>query len=172
MGAEERDEKLYNEKKKRLFRKPDNKSYPLLCCVILFVFLLDRASKELALSLLEVGQTFPLIKGVFHFTLVKNPGAAFGLLPYRTSFFVAVTALAVLLILLAAIFLTFKYKAIRISLALLAGGALGNVYDRISTGYVIDFLDFRIWPVFNLADVAIVAGVLLFLLNIKHVSDD
>lgn len=168
MNAEEKGDMLKEEKRFALRSGRGQKVYLLLGSLILSVFLLDRMSKYLALAWLEVGQTWPVLPGFFHLTLVQNPGAAFGLLPYRTLFFIAATALAIILLVLAALYLSPRERALQIALALLAGGALGNFYDRLSVGYVVDFLDFRIWPVFNLADVAIVAGLVLFLINIKR----
>ena len=105
----------------------------------------------------------PIIDGIFHLTFILNPGAAFGILENNRWFFV-VTALSVL------IFLFYYRRAImaesklvQMGIALFAGGALGNLIDRIRTGLVIDFFDFRIWPIFNVADIAICLGVGLIL---------
>lgn len=125
------------------------------------VFLFDRFTKMLVQRFLEEGQSIPVIKNVFHLTYYRNPGAAFNVLPYRTGFFIAI-ALVVLLVII------YYYNKIpadkpyaRIALILEFGGVLGNLVDRMLEGYVIDFLDFRIWPVFNIADTAIVIGVIL-----------
>ncbi|MGL5205898.1 MAG: signal peptidase II, partial [Acidaminococcaceae bacterium] len=105
----------------------------------------------------------PIVDGIFHLTFILNPGAAFGILENNRWFFV-ITAVSVLLFL-------FYYrriimaepKVVQVGTALFAGGAMGNLLDRIRTGLVVDFFDFRIWPIFNMADIAICLGVGLIL---------
>ncbi len=132
------------------------------------VILLDQLTKNWIDLKLNPGESWPIIDNVFHLTYVLNPGAAFGLLAYRTHIFIVVSLIMVVLILLAAHFFSPRYYFIRLALALQLGGAVGNLIDRVRTGYVIDFLDFRIWPVFNVADIAIVAGVFLLIANLGH----
>ena len=104
----------------------------------------------------------PLIKGIFHLTLIHNRGAAFGILKNHTPLFIFISILAVILIYFAIQNnKSQKYSFYNISLALILSGALGNLIDRLRLGYVIDFLDFRIWPVFNVADSAITIGAIL-----------
>ena len=104
----------------------------------------------------------PLIKGVFHLTLIHNRGAAFGILKNQTPFFIFVSILAVILIYSALRNnKNKKYSFHNVSLVLILAGALGNLIDRLRFGYVIDFLDLRIWPVFNVADSAITIGAIL-----------
>jgi len=123
------------------------------------VLLFDRMTKYLVLLYMTTGQSIPVIENIFHLTFVKNPGAAFGLFAYRTMFFILVTTVV------AAVIVYFQHtlppgkKLLRTGLGLQLGGALGNLTDRIQGGYVIDFFDFRFWPVFNIADMAIVGGV-------------
>ncbi len=134
--------------------------------VAAIVLVLDRASKLLVQALMVPYQSVAVIPDRFHLTLVYNPGAAFGLLPNRTTFFVVVTVMVVAAIALYAWKVGVTQPAIRLALGLQLGGALGNLFDRLWSGAVIDFLDFRIWPVFNLADTAIVSGVALFSLGV------
>lgn len=97
--------------------------------------------------------------GIFHITYIQNAGAAFGILAEQRWIFIAVS---VLLLAAAAFFypqLRRESAWIRYGAALLVGGAIGNLIDRIWLGQVIDFLDFRVWPVFNIADIGIVVGV-------------
>lgn len=101
--------------------------------------------------------------GVFHLTRVENTGAAFGLLKGTGSFLTIVSMLCVVLL---GAYLTQHFLKGIVSLrttaaALVIAGALGNLYDRLRYGVVIDFLDFRIWPVFNIADISICVGVVL-----------
>lgn len=131
----------------------------LFWLTFLAVFLADQASKMFILGNMFLNQSIPVITNVFHITYIRNPGAAFGLMAHRTSFFIAVS----ILVILGIIFFYKKYGgkgkgALPATLGLIAGGALGNMVDRVRFGEVIDFIDFRVWPVFNLADSAIVIG--------------
>ena|SRR3989338_3311065 len=130
--------------------------------VIVFAILsLDQLSKFIITRCLSQNQSIPLIQGIFHLTLIHNRGAAFGILRNQVPLFISTSILAIILI-----YFNLKKnkhrKAYSIALSLILGGALGNLIDRLFFGYVIDFLDFRIWPVFNIADSAItIAAVLL-----------
>ncbi|HDZ76850.1 MAG TPA: signal peptidase II [Candidatus Omnitrophica bacterium] len=127
------------------------------------VLFLDQLTKYLALAKLSPGNSFSVIKNVFHLTLVYNSGSAFGLFKNGRIIFIFLAFFAVIFI---ARYLISKKDSLSISLklplVLIMAGAAGNLIDRIRFGYVIDFLDFRIWPVFNIADSAITIGVVLF----------
>lgn len=130
----------------------------MLIAVSLLAFLLDQASKMLIMNTMFRGQSIPVIENIFHITYIHNPGAAFGLFANRTTFFIAVS-----LVVMAGAIVFYWKRGVRrgimpVALGLIVGGALGNLVDRIRFGEVVDFLDFRIWPVFNLADSAIVVG--------------
>lgn len=128
----------------------------------LSVFLADLITKGLVRHLMPFESSVPVIRGVLYFTHVANPGAAFGLLANRTGFFVVVTLAVVGLILYYARQVKDAGPLMHVSLGLQLGGALGNLADRLRFGHVTDFVDFRVWPVFNVADTAIVVGVALF----------
>lgn len=123
------------------------------------VFCLDQLSKQLVQKNMIPGESISLIPGMFHLTYVQNTGAAFGILKEKTSFFVVITALVVLAIVFAIPHIQREHLFLRSALGLMLGGALGNFVDRARFGHVIDFIDFRIWPVFNVADMAIVMAV-------------
>jgi signal peptidase II len=129
----------------------------LLFLIILF---LDRLTKYFVSKILLVNQGIPVIKNIFHFTIVHNTGAAFGIFKNKNYLFIVAA-------LFATVFIYFKLrqkrtnKLLNISLVLILAGTIGNLIDRISFGYVIDFLDFRIWPVFNIADSSITVGAIL-----------
>jgi len=121
------------------------------------VVALDQLSKALL-----GGSSAPLIPGVLRLTPVRNTGAAFGLFGQGTPWLALLSGAAVLLIWL------YQWKGksdglFGLGLSVLAGGALGNLIDRVSRGYVVDFLalEFMTFPVFNLADVAVTCGCLL-----------
>lgn len=128
--------------------------------------LLDQASKIVVLLLMEPGESIPLLSDYVHITFVRNSGAAFGLLSGNRIPFVFTTSLAIV----ALLFLFFQSRRKRTdlssSLVLVLGGALGNLIDRIRLSEVVDFIDLGWknvrWPVFNVADVAVTAGVFLF----------
>ncbi len=134
----------------------------MIFIITLSILFTDQLTKLLATQNLLLNQSAPLIKGIFHLTLIHNRGAAFGILKNQTPLFIFISILAVILIYLALRNNKYKkYSFYNISLALILAGALGNLIDRLRLGYVIDFLDFRIWPVFNVADSAITIGAIL-----------
>ena len=127
--------------------------------IILGVAVLDRLTKLLAASVMTEGMSIPVIPGVFHFTYVLNPGAAFGLLKYQRLFFVGITVVVAIAAFLLRDHIRQEGRLTRWGAAFFLGGAVGNMIDRIHTGYAIDFFDFLIWPVFNVADIFICVGV-------------
>jgi signal peptidase II len=131
--------------------------------IAFIIIVLDQLVKFYIQIHMTQGMSIPVVENVFHITYILNPGAAFGILEHQTYFFIAV-ALALFVALI------YFYPRLppgccllRVGIGLQVGGAVGNVIDRIKTGYVVDFLDFRIWPVFNIADMAIVTGVALII---------
>ncbi|MDD5505735.1 MAG: signal peptidase II [Candidatus Omnitrophica bacterium] len=128
--------------------------------IVFVILLLDQLSKAFISGILQLNQTIPLVKGVFGLTLVHNRGAAFGLFRNQVYLFIITSITAIVLI-------YFGLKDNRhnkyyvVSLSLILAGAIGNLIDRLRLGYVIDFLNFYIWPVFNFADSAITVGAVL-----------
>jgi signal peptidase II len=141
--------------------------------VSLAVLLLDQWTKGIITRTFDVHQSASVIGGLFDLTYVRNSGAAFGLFASVDSSIKAVilNSVAVLVfIVVSAYALRSSHKSVRLQVgfALILGGAIGNLMDRVRFGYVVDFLDFSIsghhWPAFNVADSAICIGVgLLFL---------
>ncbi len=130
--------------------------------IMLMVTFCDQLIKALIRSNFLLYQSIPLVSDVFHLTYVQNTGAGFGILAGRQIFFIIIAGLIITGLLI------YKYQAadnrlLDLALGLIIGGALGNVIDRIFLGYVVDYLDFRIWPVFNLADSMIVIGSGIFI---------
>ena len=151
-------------------RKKKRISSAISILSISLILLIDQFTKAVVSSKLSLGESIPIIKGILHITFVKNTGAAFGLFKNSTYFFIAVSIIAVIMIEIIIV------KAIRngkllenflrnFSLILIMAGALGNLMDRVNLRYVIDFIDFRIWPVFNIADSAITIGTALLILS-------
>jgi len=132
----------------------------MIFIIVSVILLLDRLTKLLVEKELNLNSSFPLIKGVFYVSLLHNRGAAFGFLKNQLPLFIVTSLIAIILIWRA--LKSNKYsKTYTIALSLILGGALGNLIDRLLYGYVIDFLDFRVWPVFNVADSAITIGAVI-----------
>jgi len=130
------------------------------------VLILDRVTKCIAYNILVQDESICIISGIFHITLVFNKGIAFGLFPGQGLLFAVMAFFAAAFI---AFFIWKNANSGRViicALSLILGGALGNLIDRLTTGFVIDFIDFRIWPVFNVADSAVTVGTVLLALNI------
>ncbi len=127
----------------------------------------DQSLKAWVMSRFQLGQSRPLIPGILHLTLVHNTGTAFGLFQDKNLFFIILSA-AVIAGIAALLFKEEKKEGSPFSwvpLVLLLGGAVGNLSDRLRFGCVIDFIDFRVWPVFNLADSCITVGIVWLLLT-------
>ena len=132
------------------------------------VYVLDRVTKLLAERSLRGGDPIEIIPGVFQLRYTTNPGGAFGLFGGLTWLFVATSLVVVAVVLFASRNLPGRPAAVGLGLVL--GGALGNLTDRLVrgpgfSGEVVDFLDFHVWPVFNVADSAIVIGAVILLLG-------
>jgi signal peptidase II len=123
-------------------------------------------TKVLILRFFQTGDSLAVVPGVFHLTLVRNTGIAFGFLKEHSGVLLWLITLSLVLLLAWGIRLGSMPGLARTGLSLILGGALGNWIDRLRYGAVVDFLDFRIWPVFNLADSAISIGVGLYALCI------
>jgi len=127
----------------------------------LFFILLDQLTKVIIQHYLTLNQSVPVLKGFLYFTLVCNRGAAFGLFQNQIFLFVLTAVLAVVLLWLEIKKNRQGSRLYNLAMALLLAGALGNLIDRLSRGCVVDFIDFRVWPVFNVADSAISIGAVL-----------
>ena len=141
------------------------------------VFVLDRLTKNAVASNLRVGESREILDDYVRITHSQNTGAAFGLLPERTTLLSVLSVLAVLVILYYYRQLRSDAPLIATTLGLQLGGAFGNLVDRVGQGYVVDFIDVGIGPyrywTFNVADSAIVVGIfgvlgLLWLEERKH----
>lgn len=141
----------------------------LVVLTALAVVALDRWTKAWVLSRFQVHESMPAVPGVVRWTYVQNRGAAFGLLQDQILLFVAVALVVIAVIVYWTPRLPGRARAVRVALGLQLGGALGNLVDRLRWGYVVDFIDLDFWPlhrfpVFNVADAAIVTGTALLVL--------
>jgi len=143
--------------------------------VSMTVLSLDQITKWKITSTMTLYSSIPVLRGFFHLTLVTNRGALFGLFhdmadPYRGALFTSIPILAILLIVVFQVRTTVADTAAQAGLALILGGALGNLTDRLRLGYVIDFLDIFVgshhWPAFNVADASICIGVTFLVLDL------
>jgi signal peptidase II len=146
-------------------------AYALLLLLAGAVVVLDQVLKALVTSRFAGGDYAELFGGLVRLDYTRNTGAAFGFLPNGGVLFAGIAVAVILAILLAYRKLGSAPLIVRAALGLVLGGALGNLIDRVRLGYVVDFIDLRWWPVFNLADSAIVVGVLLLLLYSLASSD-
>lgn len=140
----------------------------LLVLIILTVCVIsDFLTKMLAYHVFRLEEV-SVIKHVLYFTYLENRGAAFGILQNHRWIFIAVTIVAMLAILGYIIWKKPKDRMLLVSLALILGGGIGNLIDRIRLSYVIDFIDFRLihFPVFNIADICVVCGCILLCIDI------
>ena len=147
---------------------------PFICATAAIVIAVDQVTKAIAASALDDGRSVSVIDGVLHWTLQRNPGAAFGIFRRAPVLF------TILAIGVSAVIVWVAPHARdglhRVALGLVLGGALGNLVDRLFRppgpfrGHVIDFIDFRVWPTFNLADAAVVVGAIL--LAVHSIRDD
>lgn len=142
--------------------------------IALTVLLLDRFTKWLVIRNIVLDDSVSIIPGLFRLTHLENPGAAFSIFaesasPYRTALLVAISLAALAVVALLLWMRRNSFSITTVALSLIMGGALGNLWDRISDGKVTDFLDFYLgshhWPPFNLADSAIVIGALLLVIH-------
>ena len=128
---------------------------------IVFFLLLDQFVKYLVRTNMELGQSIPIISGIFHLTYIENPGAAFGILANRRLLFLLLTIIIVGIMFYLYFQLRQKKSLTAFSLGLVISGALGNFIDRFFRGTVTDLFDLRIWPIFNIADICICVGLAL-----------
>ncbi len=134
--------------------------------IIVLAIYLDQLTKWLAVTYLKNVVSLPIIKDVLHLTYLENTGAAFGSFKDHRWVFLIASSVALIAFLFFLFFKTPKHILGRISLALLLGGGVGNMIDRIMLGYVVDFVDFRLinFAIFNFADACVTVGtVLLFI---------
>lgn len=162
---------------RRASKKPTVKlKYLILAVLSVLIIALDQITKYWVISKFQLGETLPILFNFFNLTYVQNRGAAFGILAtanpaFRVPFFIIVPLIALFSI--AFVFRRIPDSEVKLSsaLSLVIAGAIGNLIDRLSLGFVIDFLDFH-WkwsyhfPAFNIADSAICIGVGILMLDL------
>ena len=139
--------------------------------LFLAIVALDQFVKAKIVATMVPGESIPIVQNFFHITYVLNPGAAFGILPNQRIFFLIAGAI---LIVMATYFypkIPRKENVLKFGAIRLVSGATANLIDRVQSGLVVDFLDFKSWPVFNIADVAIVLGMFVMVYVILFKMD-
>ena len=137
-----------------------NKKYQFAVSIALIASVLDQLIKFVVKHNVGINDSIPIVKDILHITYITNTGSAFGLFKDLNLLFIFVSIAVI-------IFLAYFLKNIKeeskleyIFFGLLLGGIIGNLMDRLMLGHVIDFIDFRIWPVFNLADSFVTISVI------------
>ena len=147
----------------------------ILIAVIAGVIGLDQLTKWLAVVYLQGEASFPLWKDVLHFTYVENTGMAFGMLKDHRWVFMLFSTIAIV----ALIVYLFRFRPeglwMQVSMAMIIGGGIGNMIDRVFLGYVVDFIDFTLinFAVFNIADsfVCVGAGIMILCLVLDLIKE-
>jgi len=141
----------------------------------IFIILLDQLAKAAGREFLEPGQSVRLLGDYVRLTLIENPGMAFGIRLGSKTFFTVFATIASLAILVYLFRIRGDRFSARFALALILGGALGNLIDRILYGKVVDFVDIGVkelrWPVFNVADIAVTAGMIILVTLVLFEKD-
>ena len=128
--------------------------------IALLIVILDQLTKFLVIKNFRINETLLIINKIFHLTYVQNTGAGFGILKGFEVLLIIISLIVIGFIVYYIKKIKENERLLQILLAFVLAGTIGNLIDRIRLGYVVDFLDFRIWPVFNIADSFITIGII------------
>lgn len=142
--------------------------------IALITIALDQLTKWAVVNYMELYETIPIKEGWLHITSSRNRGAAFGILQDKRVLFIIITIIVVIFVIYYIKKIHKKHKLYALSLALILGGSIGNLIDRIRLGEVIDFIDVRIinFAIFNVADSAVVVGTTLLIILMFFSKED
>ncbi|WP_130863834.1 signal peptidase II [Bacilliculturomica massiliensis] len=143
--------------------------------IIAVLIAADQFTKYLIQSGVALNESIPVVDGIFHITYIQNFGAAFSILQNRQTLLLIISGAAIAALLG---YLILKGKTLHrmagLSFAFIIAGGVGNLIDRLTKGYVVDFFDFRVWPIFNVADIAVCCGCALLIFYVlfweRHVE--
>lgn len=140
----------------------------ILLSIIGGSILVDQTVKIIISSTMDVGETIPVIKDIFHFTYIHNEGAAFGMLSEHRWVFMIISSVAIVAMCVYLFKFCKERMLTRIGVALVIGGGIGNMIDRISLGYVVDMIDCRFidFYIFNVADSCVCVGAGIVFLGV------
>src|SRR3989338_6224702 len=128
------------------------RKYNVVFSTALIIILIDQLSKFFVRTNFQLNQSIPIINNIFHLTYINNTGAGFGILKTQTLILIFVSIIVIGIILYNFDKIKNKETLLQVLVGFVLGGTIGNLIDRIANGYIIDFLDFQIWPIFNFAD--------------------
>lgn len=133
----------------------------------IFILIVDIMTKLVAELNLRSVDTIPLWNNVFHLTYVENRGIAFGMFSDARLVFIVISILVLAALAVLYSKIGFRTRWLKVGTALIYGGAIGNLMERLAKGYVVDFLDFRLihFPVFNVADIAVCVGAVMLMIH-------
>lgn len=142
--------------------------------IAILIIVADQLSKWAVVKYMDLYESIPLIEGWIHITSTRNRGAAFSILQNQRVFFIILTSIAVIFIIYFIYKIYKEHRFFSFALALVLGGAIGNLIDRIVIGEVIDFIDLTIinFAIFNIADSAVTVGVTLILLYMVFAKEN
>jgi len=151
----------------KLHLLPNSRRNVIFAAIALLVIAADQLSKWWIVSNLAVGETL-VNYGFFRVIRVQNTGAAFGIFQGHPLIFTIIDFLGIAVLLFLVLFLSRRWPFldrmwVRSGVGLILGGTVGNLIDRLRVGQVTDFLDFKIWPTFNVADASITVGVIILI---------
>ena len=161
------------EKIKEFFKKFKDKL--ILVGFILGGILIDHITKLIVAGNMALWQSIPIIKDVLHITYIRNPGAAFGILSEHRWIFMVISVIAIIAVSIYLFGFSKDGWLLKIGLALITSGGIGNMIDRIAYGYVIDMIDFCLidFAVFNVADsfVCVGAGIVILAIILSIIKE-
>src|SRR3989338_7637883 len=141
-----------------------NKKNIIIFSAALIIVLLDQLAKFLIRQNFQLSQSTPIIKNILHFTYITNTGSAFGLFKGFNLIFILFSVIVIAVIFYYLKKIKENEKLLQFAVGLILCGTIGNLIDRIAYGAVVDFIDFRIWPVFNVADSAVTISVVFLII--------
>ena len=137
-----------------------DRKYMTIFSTALIIIIIDQVAKFLIKTNFQLNQTLPIISNIFHLTYIHNFGAGFGILQHQKYFLIFISIIVIGFIFYYLDRIRNNERLLQMLVGFVLGGTIGNLTDRIINGYVIDFLDFRIWPIFNFADSFVTIGVI------------
>ena len=141
-----------------------NKKYFLIFSTAVIAVILDQFTKFLVRRNFQLNDSFAVINKFLYLTYVTNTGTAFGLFKGVNAVFVFISFAVLIFIFYFMMQIQENDRLMQLSLGLLLAGTLGNLIDRLAYGHVIDFIDFRFWPVFNVADSAVSVSIIILII--------
>ena len=143
------------------------RKYNVVFSTALIIILLDQTTKFLVKNALQLNQTLPIISNVFHLTYINNTGAGFGILKAQALILIFISVAVIGIILYNFDKIKNNETLLQILVGFVLGGTIGNLIDRMAYGYITDFLDFRIWPIFNFADSFVTIGAIGLIIYLR-----